>query len=246
MSINFKEILDKVGKELEGQAHLGELEKRGSNPFKILIATILSARTRDTTTSKITDELFEIYNTPQAIAEADLEDLKVIIRSIGFYKVKAARIKEISEIIWKDYNSEVPKDFDELVNLPGVGPKTANCVLVFAFQIPAITVDIHIHRIPNRLGWIKTKTPKQSEAALKKILPKKHWLRFSRLFVKFGQTICIPVHPKCNTCPIEDKCVKDFTMEKEMRRKRKEAAKRKAAREKAAKEKAAAEKKNKK
>ena len=229
MSINFKEILDKVEKELEGEAHLGELENRGSDPFKILIATILSARTRDTTTSKITDKLFDKYNTPQAIAEASREDIEDIIRSIGFYKVKAERIQEVSELIWKDYNNEIPKDFNKLVSLPGVGPKTANCVLVFAFQIPAITVDTHIHRIPNRLGWIKTKTPKQSEAALKKLLPKKYWLRFSRLFVKFGQQICNPPHSKCNICPIQDTCPKDFSMEEEMRRKKKEAEKRKAA-----------------
>lgn len=232
--MNFKEIFDKVEQELEEQTHLGELEKLGTDPFKILIATILSARTRDTTTAKVTAELFEMYKTPRSIAEADLDSIKKLIRKIGFYKVKAERIKEVSKIIWKDYDDKVPRDFDELVNLPGVGPKTANCVLVFAYQIPAITVDTHIHRIPNRLGWIKTKTPKKSEIALKSLLPKEHWLRFSRLFVKFGQQICNPPHSKCKICPIEDICAKDFSMEEEARRKRKEAAERKAAREKAA------------
>ena len=232
---DYKEVLSKIETILDGKAHLGDLVERKADAFKILIATILSARTRDTTTDKVVEKLFKKYNTPKALTEIDIEELKILIRQSGYYKQKAKRIKEVSKIIYEDYNSEVPKDFDELVSLPGVGPKTANCVLVFAFNIPALTVDTHMHRIPNRLRWVKTKKPEETEKELKKILPKDLWIRASRTIVRFGQQHCNPLHSKCNTCPIEIMCPKDFTMEEEAKRKRKEAAKRKAEREKAAK-----------
>ncbi|MBN1216613.1 MAG: endonuclease III [Candidatus Lokiarchaeota archaeon] len=219
--MNFREILDKVENNIKGKSNLGKLEEKGSDPFKILIATVLSARTKDIMTEKVTEDLFKRYNTPELIATANLGDIEHIIKSIGFYRVKAQRIIDISNILIKKYNGIVPNNFQELVELPGVGPKTANCVLVFAFKIPAITVDTHIHRIPNRLGWIQTKRPEQSEIALKELIPKENWLRFSRLFVKFGQQICKPFRPKCNICPLESICQKDFTMEKELREKRK-------------------------
>jgi endonuclease-3 len=165
--------------------------------------------------------LFAKYNTPKTIAEAKLEELEPLIRKSGFYKVKAARIKEVSRIIKDNYDGTVPKDYDELVNLPGVGSKTANCVLVYAFNIPAIPVDTHVHRISNRLGWVKTKKPIDTEKALKKIVPRDQWLKLNRSFVKFGQQICLPISPKHDKCPIKDICPKDFTMEEEQRKKRK-------------------------
>ncbi|MBN1801006.1 MAG: endonuclease III [Candidatus Lokiarchaeota archaeon] len=229
--MNYKDTLEKIEKKLDGEALLGDLVKVQSNPFKILIATMLSARTRDSTAEKITESLFKKYNTPKTMSEADIKDLEQVIRKSGYYKQKAKRIKETSTIIHEKYKDNVPNDFEKLVNLPGVGPKTANCVLVFAFNIPALAVDTHMHRIPNRLGWIKTKTPEQSEEALKKILPINLWLQATRTLVRFGQQLCIPTYPRCNICPVEDFCAKDFTMEEEMRKKRKEAAKRKAKRE---------------
>ena len=135
--------------------------------------------------------------------------------------MKAARIKEVSRILIDKYNAIVPDNYDKLINLPGVGSKTANCVLVYAFKIPAIPVDTHVHRISNRIGWVKTKNPKQTEAALKNIVPKELWLNLNRLFVRFGQQICIPIHPKCNTCIIENVCPRDFSMELERKKKKK-------------------------
>ena len=224
--MKYEEVLDKIESVLQGEAHLDELAKKKRDPFKILISTILSARTRDANTRAATEKLFAKYNTPQLIVEADLEDLEELIRSTGFYKVKAARIKEVSKIIHEKYNGKVPEEFEELISLPGVGAKTANCVLVYAFHIPAIPVDTHVHRISNRLGWVDTKTPENTEKELKKIIPKKLWLRLNRLFVKFGQEICIPINPKHDICPIENICPKDFSMEEERRRKKKKEKKR--------------------
>jgi len=144
-----------------------------------------------------------------------------LVHKAGFYKVKAARIKEVSRIILEDFMGEVPRDFSELVSLPGVGAKTANCVLVYAFKVPAIPVDTHVHRIPNRLGWIKTSKPEQTEKKLREILPKSHWIRVNRLFVRFGQEICLPIHPKCDSCSLNAICSKDFTMEMAKRSKKK-------------------------
>ena len=219
--MNYKEILDKLEGKLEGFAHLDELARQKQDPFKILISTILSARTRDANTKAATETLFAKYNTPKLIAEADVEELEELIRKSGFYKVKAARIKEVSKIIQINYDGIVPKNYDELMNLPGVGSKTANCVLVYAFKIPAIPVDTHVHKISNRMGWVKTTKPEQTEAALKKVVPKELWIRLNRIFVKFGQQICLPINPKHEICPIENICPKDFTMEIKKKNKKK-------------------------
>ncbi|MBY9014560.1 MAG: endonuclease III [Candidatus Lokiarchaeota archaeon] len=219
--MNYVETLDEIEKSIEGEAHLDQLAKKKNDPFKILISTILSARTRDSSTEEVTKNLFSRYKTPRDISNANIEILEKLVRKSGFYKVKAARIKEVSQIISEDYMGKVPCDFNELVSLPGVGAKTANCVLVYAFNIPAIPVDTHVHRIPNRLGWIKTTKPEQTEKRLKEILPKSQWIRVNRLFVRFGQEICLPVHPKCDSCPLTAICPKDFTMELAMKNKRK-------------------------
>ena len=219
--MNYIEILNEIEKSIEGEAHLDQLAKKRNDPFKILISTILSARTRDSSTEEVTKNLFSKYKTSEEISSANIEILEKLVHKSGFYKVKAARIKEVSRIISEDYMGEVPSDFDDLVSLPGVGAKTANCVLVYAFKIPAIPVDTHVHRIPNRLGWIKTTKPEQTEKRLKEILPRNHWIRVNRLFVRFGQEICLPIHPKCDSCPLNATCPKDFTMELELKRKRK-------------------------
>jgi len=211
--MNYIEILDEIENVIEGEAHLDQLAKQRNDPFKILISTILSARTRDSSTEEVTKKLFSRYKTPQDISNANIEILEQLVHKSGFYKVKAARIKEVSRIISEDYMGKVPVDFDELISLPGVGAKTANCVLVYAFNIPAIPVDTHVHRIPNRLGWIKTTKPEQTEIRLKEIIPKSQWIRVNRLFVRFGQEICLPIHPKCDSCPLNTICPKDFTME---------------------------------
>ncbi len=220
--MNIEKILDEIENILEGNSHLDELANKVRDPFKILISTILSARTRDANTKEATETLFKKYDTSNLIAEADVEDLERLIKKSGFYKVKAARIKEVSRIILEQFNGQVPKDFNELINLPGVGAKTANCVLVYAFKIPAIPVDTHVHRISNRIGWVTTKKPEDTESALKELIPKNQWIRVNRLFVKFGQQICLPNNPKCNSCPIKKSCPQDFSMENARKRKKKE------------------------
>jgi len=218
--MKFSEILDKIEVVLEGEAHLDELARERQDPFKILISTILSARTRDANTREATETLFAKHNTPELISNADINELEKLIYKSGFYKVKAARIKEVSQILLEKYNGKVPNNFNELMSLPGVGAKTANCVLVYAFKIPAIPVDTHVHRISNRIGWVNTKNPEKTEKALKDLIPKNQWIRLNRIFVKFGQDICLPNNPKHEICPIEDICPKDFSMELVLKKKK--------------------------
>ena len=219
--MEYVKIFNLIEENLKGEAHLDELAKRDQDPFKILISTILSARTKDANTEEATMTLFSKFKTPKQIAEADVEDLERLIYKAGFYRVKAARIKEVSKIIVMQYNGKVPEDFESLKSLPGVGNKTANCVLVYAFKQPAIPVDVHVNRISNRLGWAKTAKPEETEETLKKILPKNQWIRVNRLLVRFGQEICIPVNPKCNSCPVNHLCPKDFSIEEREKLKRK-------------------------
>jgi endonuclease-3 len=150
--------------------------------------------------------LFSKYSTPETIANAPIEEVEKLIKKSGFYHVKASRVKEVSRIIHEDYNDVVPDDMGELLSLPGVGRKTANCVLVYGFHQDAIPVDVHVHRISNRIGLVKTKTPDETEEQLIKTVPKKYWLPLNDLFVQFGQTICKPIGPQHEICPIADYC----------------------------------------
>ena len=181
-------------------------EAETGGPFSILIGTILSARTKDETTTKVVNVLFSKYKNVKALANAKLKDVEKIIKSIGFYHVKAKRIIEVSKIIDSKYKGKVPDNLEKLVELPGVGRKTANCVLVYAFDKPAIPVDIHVHRISNRLGLVDTKTPEDTEFELMKKIPKKYWLKINDTFVMYGQNICKPISPMCNICKIKRKC----------------------------------------
>jgi endonuclease-3 len=176
------------------------------DPFKILIGTILSARTRDENTTKVIKKLFARFRTPDDIASADIDEIKKLIRSIGFYNVKAKRIKQVSQIIVSKFGGQVPDDIDSLLELPGVGRKTANCVLVYAFNKPAIPVDVHVHRISNRLGLVGTKTVKQTEIELNKIVDRRLWIRVNNTFVMYGQNVCLPVRPNCKICDLKEVC----------------------------------------
>ncbi|MDI6654770.1 MAG: endonuclease III [Candidatus Hydrothermarchaeota archaeon] len=182
------------------------LKHYGGEPFKILISTILSQRTKDENTIKATENLFSVYTTPDEIADAEIGKIQELIKSSGFYKVKTKRIKEVSRIIAGKYSGRVPDDLDELLQLPGVGRKTANCVLVYGFGKNAIPVDTHVHRISNRLALVETRTPEQTEEALRKTIPEKFWLDINELFVKFGQNICKPINPKCGECLLVEDC----------------------------------------
>ncbi len=174
--------------------------------FQLLVMTLLSARAKDSTTIPIVVEMFKKYPAPEDYVEIDQQELEKIIYKIGFYRAKAKNVKALSKTLIDKYNSKVPQTFEELTSLPGVGRKTANCMLAYAFNIPAIAVDIHVHRISNRLGWIQTKTPEESEEALKRIIPRDEWINVNKLLVGHGQTICSPINPKCNQCPIINHC----------------------------------------
>lgn len=181
-------------------------EEELGDPFKILIGTILSSRTRDETTTKVVKTLFKRFKNAKELAEGNLEEVKQIIHSIGFYNVKAKRIIEVSQLIVKRFDGKVPNSIEKLLELPGVGRKTANCVLVYGFNIPAIPVDIHVHRISNRIGLVNTKTPEKTEIELNNIINKKYWLRLNNIFVMYGQNICLPVAPKCELCELKKMC----------------------------------------
>lgn len=181
-------------------------EAETGGPFSILIGTILSARTRDENTTKIVKILFSKYKNAKQLANAKLRDVEKIIKPIGFYHVKAKRIIEVAKIIDSQYKGRVPDNLEELVDLPGVGRKTANCVLVYAFEKPAIPVDIHVHRISNRLGLVKTKTPEETEMELMKKIPQKYWLDINDTFVMYGQNICKPISPMYSVCKIRKDC----------------------------------------
>lgn len=184
-----------------------EIAVRTKDPFKVLISCLLSLRTKDAVTWKASERLFKIADTPEKISALSLEEIERAIYPVGFYRTKAKRIKEISKILKEKYNSRVPNDFNELLKLKGVGRKTANIVMVYGFGKEGLPIDTHCHRIPNRLGWIKTKKPEDTEKALRKLIPKKYWFEFNDLFVQFGQNICKPVKPMCNICPIKGYCV---------------------------------------
>lgn len=181
-------------------------EAETGDPFAILIGTILSARTKDENTARVVKALFARYRGPRQLSQADVGDVERIIRPIGFYHVKARRIIDVAGIIHARYGGVVPDSLEELTGLPGVGRKTANCVLVYAFDKPAIPVDIHVHRISNRLGLVDTKTPEETEQALMKTAPKSIWTEINDTFVMYGQNICRPVSPMCGVCRIRNAC----------------------------------------
>jgi endonuclease III len=189
---------------------LHDVEK--GDPFAILIGTILSARTKDENTTKVVRQLFLRYKGVNELAAANPKDVEKIIKSIGFYHVKSRRIIEVAKIIKSQFGGKVPQDLDQLITLPGVGRKTANCVLVYAYEKPAIPVDTHVHRISNRLGLVKTKTPEETEVALTEKIPQKYWLQINDTFVMYGQNICKPVSPMCEVCKIRKLCKHYKTM----------------------------------
>jgi endonuclease-3 len=180
--------------------------EESGDPFKILIGTILSSRSRDENTTKVVKTLFKRFRNAKELAEGNMEEVKQIIHSIGFYNVKAKRVIEVSQLIVKKFNGKVPNCIEKLLELPGVGRKTANCVLVYGFNEPAIPVDTHVHRISNRMGLVNTKTPEKTEAELSNIIDRKHWIKLNNTFVMYGQNICLPVTPNCKLCELKKMC----------------------------------------
>lgn len=191
------------------------IKERTNDPYRILISTVLSLRTQDKTTHKAAKRLFEVADTPEKMVELTEKEIEKLIYPVGFYRTKARNIKKISQILLERYGGKVPDDLDELLKLPGVGRKTANLVITLAYGKLGICVDTHVHRISNRLGIVKTKTPFETEMELRKILPKKWWIVYNDMLVSLGQTICRPVNPKCDICPVREYCPRIGVKKKE-------------------------------
>jgi endonuclease-3 len=181
-------------------------EEKSRSPFRLLVACVISLRTKDEVTAAASSRLFAIAPDPERLAELDIERIAGAIYPAGFYNTKARQLREIAGILRDQYGGEVPNGEEALLALPGVGRKTANLVLGLGFGIPAICVDTHVHRISNRLGLVETKTPEQTERALAGVLPQDLWISINDLLVTFGQNRCHPTSPRCTECPLTDLC----------------------------------------
>lgn len=180
---------------------------QGESPFRILLATILSARTKDACTAKVVKkQLFPVVHSWDDIRRLSVDELAALIHPVGFFRQKAAAIKQIPDVLDARFGGRIPETVEELVELPGVGRKTANLVVAVAFGKPAICVDVHVHRIMNRTGFVKTETPLETEMALRKKLPVEFWRTWNACFVSLGQRICTPRNPRCRECPIRAFC----------------------------------------
>ncbi len=175
-------------------------------PWKALVSTVISLRTKDKVTTEASQRLLTELPDPQSLAKASVNQIKYLIYPAGFYRVKAENLKKIASVITEKYKGKVPAEKDALLALPGVGLKTANLVLSAGHGIPAICVDIHVHRISNRFGWINTKTADESEKELCRIVPQKYWIEMNMLLVNFGQKICTPASPRCSKCALSSYC----------------------------------------
>ena len=180
------------------------------DPFHVLVGTILSARTKDQTTAEACGRLFRRVHTPGDLRQVPLRELERLIFPVGFYHTKARQLKRLPDVLDARFGGRIPDTIEELCELPGVGRKTANLVVVLGFGKPAICVDVHVHRICNRLGLLRTRTPLETEMTLRRILPPKYWMTWNSYLVSFGQTICRPVHPHCSVCPFQGWCPSAF------------------------------------
>ena len=201
--VKFKTALEQAGKEIPAVSAMAiELQ----DPFVVLISTVISLRTKDEVTLKASKLLMDVAPTPFEILKLSEDEIAALIYPSGFYKRKAVQIRQIAQILVDKYDGKVPSDPQALMALPGVGLKTTNLTLNLGFGIEAICVDCHVHQISNRLGWIQTKTPEESEKALMKVMPRRFWIPLNELLVSYGQEICTSVSPKCSLCPEKDRC----------------------------------------
>jgi endonuclease-3 len=185
---------------------VGVVAKESRDPFRILIACVLSLRTKDRTTMEASQRLFALASRPASLLRLPLRRIETAIYPVGFYRTKAGQIREICRRLLDEYGGRVPDSIDELLTLKGVGRKTANLVVTVGYGNPGICVDTHVHRISNRWGFVKTKTPEQTEQALRRTLPKRYWITFNDLLVPFGQNLCQPVSPYCSRCKLVAYC----------------------------------------
>jgi len=186
--------------------HRDKAESMRPTPWECVVFTALTARSRDSQVEGPYQELMRKWPTPASLAKAKVGEVAHVIRAIGLYKSKAANAVAAAKMLVERYGGVVPADMDALTSLPGVGRKTASCVLTYSFGIPAIAVDTHVHRIVNRLGWVRTDAPAKTERALRTMLPQKHWLDINRVMVQFGRVTCAPGVPKCWQCPVAAYC----------------------------------------
>ena len=206
--INIDKIVELLKKAKQPQSDFVKLMDSFKDPYLVLIACILSLRTNDKTTYPATLRMLELGKTPKDFANCDVKELEKAIYPVGFYSNKAKQIVELSKKLIEKYNSKVPDSIEELCKFNGVGRKTANLTLSLGFNKPAICVDVHVHRIFNRIGYVNTKNPDDTEFKLREILPEKYWIDINTLLVTHGQNICKPQKPMCDKCPIEKFCNK--------------------------------------
>jgi endonuclease-3 len=185
---------------------LAAVAAQDRDPFRVLVACLLSLRTKDETTGPAAARLFALADTPAGLERLSTRAIERAIYPVGFYRTKARVLREISRDLLARWGGAVPDDLDALLTLKGVGRKTANLVVTQGFDKPGICVDAHVHRISNRWGYVKTRTPEETEMALRRILPRRHWIAYNDLLVAFGQNVCLPVSPRCSTCPVRAGC----------------------------------------
>jgi endonuclease III len=206
--MDIQKVYDTLGEHFtQVQTPIIDLIKaQTDDPFKILVGTILSARTKDEVTSQVVTRLFSTISNATELSALSVQQIEDLIYPVGFYRNKAKHLKALPDALIQLFNGEIPEEIDDLVQLPGVGRKTANLVRTLAFEKPAMCVDIHVHRISNRLGYIETKTPFESEMALRDKLPLELWSNYNSYLVSFGQHLCKPVNPRCDICPVYNEC----------------------------------------
>ena len=202
---NIDKVIKILRRWLKEKAYVSKLEK---DPFKVLVATILSARTKDEITAKASNKLFTRVKSVKDLAKLKVKEIEELIYPVGFYRNKAKALKKLADTLIKNYHGKVPDSMGELLELPGVGRKTANLVLSLGFGQQAICVDTHVHRVMNRWGYVKTTKPVETEMVLRKKLPKKYWKEINGLLVAFGRQICKPISPLCSQCPLTKYCPK--------------------------------------
>jgi endonuclease-3 len=203
-----REIIATLQEHVQGSPlpSVSTVAERKPDPFHILVSTMISLRTKDEVTSGASRRLLSRAPTAQELARIGTKKIAELIYPAGFYNTKAKNLKSMAELLVERYGGRVPESMEQLLDLPGVGRKTANLVRNLGYGLDGICVDTHVHRISNRLGWVQTRTPEQTESALEKVLPRRFWITINELLVRFGQTTCTPVSPFCSLCPIGQQC----------------------------------------
>jgi endonuclease-3 len=176
------------------------------DPYRVLVGCVISLRTKDEVTHAAAERLFRRASDPAKMLRLRPSTIAGLIYPAGFYRRKGEQIREISRLLVERHGGRVPDTIEELVELPGVGRKTANLVVTVGFGKPGICVDVHVHRITNRLGWVSTRSPNETEAALRTVLPRRHWIGINELLVRHGQQTCKPISPLCSGCPVRADC----------------------------------------